>query len=160
MQDHAALLNGIQRGFDDVMGFRYTKATLDEVCVEFVVEAKHTQQYGLVHGGVYAGLIETMCSAGAAMTAMARGQGGAVGLENTTSFIRAVREGLVRAVARPVTRGRQTQVWEAEVRDQAGRLLATGRVRLLNLSKGKHLAVGDEQSPASPESTGSESERE
>jgi uncharacterized protein (TIGR00369 family) len=58
-----------------------------------------------------------------------------VGLENTTSFIRAVRSGRLRAVARPVTRGRTTQVWEAWIRDEDERLVAQGRVRLLCYSE-------------------------
>ena len=118
------------------MGLTYTKATLDEVDAEIALGEVHVQQYGLVHGGVYAGMIETTCSAGAAMNAMARGQQGSVGLENTTTFVRAIRDGVIRAKARPIARGRRTQVWSAEIRDTHGRLLATGRVRLLNLEKG------------------------
>jgi uncharacterized protein (TIGR00369 family) len=56
---------------------------------------------------------------------------GAVGLENQTSFIRAARSGKLTAIATPITRGRTTQVWEATVRDEQQRVLATGRVRLL-----------------------------
>ncbi len=78
------------------------------------------------------------------MNAMARGQGGAVGLENHTSFLRAVREGKLTATARPVVRGRRTQVWEAEVRDDEDRLVATGRVRLLCLEQGESTKVGSE----------------
>ncbi len=144
--DHASLLNSMQRGFDKQMGFRYTKVTQDEVCAEFEVSEMHVQQYGLVHGGTYAGLIETLCSIGAAVNAMARGQGGAVGLENHTSFLRAARRGLVRGVATPLTRGRRTQVWQAEVKDEQGRMLATGRVRLLCTEKGDQ-AAGEELTP-------------
>lgn len=135
-QDHAALLNGIQKGWDKAMGLTYTKATLDEVRAEIELGEIHVQQYGLVHGGVYAGVIETLCSAGAAMNAMARGQQGSVGLDNSTSFVRAVRQGTIRATAKPIARGRRTQVWQAEIKDAHGRLLATGRVRLMNLEKG------------------------
>ncbi len=63
-----------------------------------------------------------------------------VGLENHTSFIHAVREGVLRATARPLTRGRRTQVWEGEIRDAGGRIVATGRVRLLCLEPGSELA--------------------
>jgi uncharacterized protein (TIGR00369 family) len=58
-----------------------------------------------------------------------------VGLENNTSFIRAVSSGRLHAVARPVTRGRRTQVWEAWIRDEDERLVAQGRVRLLCLDQ-------------------------
>ena len=140
--DHAALLNGLQKGFDEAMGFRYVSATLDEVSAELTVGPVHLQAYGLVHGGVHAGLIEVLCSAGAAMNAMARGQDGAVGLENHTSFLRAVREGKLTGVARPVVRGRRTQVWEATVTDADDLTVATGRVRLLCLEKGEREGVG------------------
>lgn len=134
--DHAELLNGMRRGFDAAMGFRYTRVTLDEVHAEMEVSDVHLQQYGLVHGGVHAGLIEVLCSAGAAINAMARGQAGSVGLENSTSFLRAVRKGLLKGAATPLQRGRRTQVWEASIVDAQGRAIATGRVRLMNLDKG------------------------
>jgi uncharacterized protein (TIGR00369 family) len=87
---------------------------------------------GLVHGGVYCSAIETACSVGATLSARARDpKMGAVGLENQTSFIRAARGGKLTAIATPITRGRTTQVWEATVRDEQQRVLATGRVRLL-----------------------------
>ena len=131
--DHSAMLNGMRKGFDEAMKFQYTRATLQEVRAEFVIGPQHVQQYGLVHGGVLCGLIEVLCSAGAAMNAMARGQKGSVGLESTTSFLRALREGTLTGTATPVVRGRQTQVWKADVKDELGRLVATGRVRLMNL---------------------------
>jgi uncharacterized protein (TIGR00369 family) len=88
---------------------------------------------------VYAGIIETLCSVGAALDAMPRGQS-VVGLENHTSFLRAVREGRLRCTARPLSRGRKSQVWEAAVHDEQGRLVATGRVRLLCLDEQAQLA--------------------
>lgn len=134
--DHAPLLNGMRKGFDAAMAYEYVRATLDEVVAELTIDAQHLQQYGLVHGGVYSGLIEVTCSAGAAMNAMARGQKGSVGLENATSFLRATKQGTLRCTAVPIVRGRRTQVWEATVRDEHGRAVATGRVRLMNLDAG------------------------
>ena len=121
------------------MGIRITRATPDEVCCEWDVAAGHLQSYGIVHGGVYCGVVETLASVGAALVALPRGQS-VVGLENSTSFVRAVRSGRLRATATPVTRGRSTQVWEAVVRDGQDRLIATGRVRLLCLDAGRTVA--------------------
>jgi uncharacterized protein (TIGR00369 family) len=126
-------------GWDGAMGFRYVRVSRDEVVVEYDVEAIHKQPYGIVHGGVHCGVIEAVCSTGAAMDAMARGQS-VVGLENSTSFVRAVRGGRITVTATPVTRGRRTQVWEAVCRDEAGKTVATGRVRLLCLDAGTELA--------------------
>ena len=131
-EDFAQMLNAQRDGWNTAMGVRYVRATRDEVVVEWEVGPQHLQAYGIVHGGVHAGVIETITSVGAALNASARGQS-IVGLENHTSFIRAVREGTLRATALPITRGRRTQVWEATVTDPEGRTVATGRVRLLAL---------------------------
>jgi uncharacterized protein (TIGR00369 family) len=88
---------------------------------------------------VHTGIIEAACSTGAAIVAMSRGQS-VVGLENSTSFVTAVRGGTLRVTAKPITRGRRTQVWEAIVANDAGRTCATGRVRLLCLDAGSELA--------------------
>lgn len=107
-------------------------ATSSEVVIRWTVSSKHRQPHGIVHGGVYCSAIETACSIGASLSAAERVAGGsAVGLENHTSFIRGVREGTLTATARPITRGRTSQVWECEVKDEQGRVTATGRVRLL-----------------------------
>jgi uncharacterized protein (TIGR00369 family) len=132
-------------GFDGAMAFEVLRADRDEVVVEYTVDEQHRQPYGIVHGGVHCGVIESVCSTGAALDAMPRGQS-VVGLENHTSFVRAVRAGRVRVVATPVTRGRRTQVWEATARDEQGRVVATGRVRLLCLDPGTELA-GEKVAP-------------
>ena len=112
------------------MGITILSASPDEVTCEWEVTEKHHQAYGIVHGGVHCGVIETLASVGAALVALPRGQR-VVGLENSTSFIRAVRSGKLHAKATPVTRGRTTQVWEAWIRNEEEQLVAQGRVRLL-----------------------------
>ena len=120
------------------MGVTILTASADEVTCAWAVTEKHHQGYGIVHGGVYCGVIETLASIGAALVALPRGQR-VVGLENNTSFIRAVRSGRLTAKAHPVTRGRTTQVWEAWVRDEQARLIAQGRVRLLCVAESHSL---------------------
>jgi 1,4-dihydroxy-2-naphthoyl-CoA hydrolase len=132
-----AVLNALP-GWVKEMGIVITAASADEVTCSFDVAPKHHQGYGIVHGGVHCGVIETLASIGAAMVAHPRGQR-VVGLENSTSFIRAVRSGTLRGVARPVTRGRTSQVWEAEIRDDQDRLVATGKVRLLCVDESRDL---------------------
>jgi len=131
------VFNGLP-GWVREMGIVITAASVDEVSCEWDVVEKHHQGYGIVHGGVHCGVIETLASIGAAMVAHPRGQR-VVGLENSTSFIRAVRSGKLRGVARPVTRGRTTQVWEAWIRDEEGKLVAQGQVRLLCVEAGREL---------------------
>lgn len=137
--DFSDLLQARLSGFDAVMGFELVRATKEEVVLEYDVDEKHHQPYGIVHGGVHCATVETVCSIGAGLNATARGQS-VVGLENHTSFIRAVRRGRVRVTATPITRGRRSQVWEAVARNEAGETVATGRVRLLCLDPGTELA--------------------
>lgn len=131
------LLNELP-GWVKEMGIVILTASPDEVSCEWEVIEKHHQGYGIVHGGVHCGVIETLASVGAAVVARPRGQR-VVGLENNTSFIRAVRSGKLHAAARPVTRGRSTQVWEAWIRDDKEQLVAQGRVRLLCVDENKTL---------------------
>jgi uncharacterized protein (TIGR00369 family) len=127
-------------GWMQAMGVTITLATKDEVRAELTVGPEHLQGYGIVHGGVHCGLIESLASIGAALFALPKGQS-VVGLENHTSFIRAVREGTkLRAVSTPITRGNRSQVWEARVIDEKDRIVATGRVRLLCLEADQSLA--------------------
>ena len=126
-------------GWDRTMGLRIVRASRDEVVAEYDVDARHHQPYGIVHGGVHCTAVETVCSTGAGLDAMARGQS-VVGVENHTSFVRAVRAGTVTVRATPITRGRRSQLWEAVARDADGRVVSTGRVRLLCLDAGSELA--------------------
>lgn len=141
VEDYAEIINSAveQNGWVVAMGLTIVRATLDEVVAELTIGPQHLQSYGIVHGGTHSGIIETIASIGAAINAMSRGQS-VVGLENHTTFLRAVRSGKLRAVAKPLTRGRRTQVWEASVYDEAGKTAATGRVRLLALDAGSELA--------------------
>ena len=137
-------------GWLQAMGVKITKATADDVRAELTVGPEHLQGYGIVHGGVHCGLIESLASIGAALYALPKGQS-VVGLENNTSFIRAVRAGAtLRAQATPVTRGRKTQVWQAQVMDGDNRLVASGRVRLLCLEKEEQLAGEQVRGPLHP----------
>lgn len=139
-QDFSERMNELPEGWLQAMGVTITLATQDEVRCELTVGPEHLQGYGIVHGGVHCGLIESLASVGAFVFAQRRGQH-VVGLENNTSFIRAVRAGTkLHAVATPITRGRRTQVWEGQVLDEEERVVATGRVRLLCLDADQSLA--------------------
>jgi 1,4-dihydroxy-2-naphthoyl-CoA hydrolase len=139
-RDFAATLKQSPEGWLKAMGIEVTLATENEVRAEMTTGPEHLQGYGIVHGGVHCGMIESLASIGAAIFAVSNRQH-VVGLENNTSFIRAVRAGVrLRAIATPLTRGRKTQVWEARVIDEQDRLVATGRVRLLCLDEDQALA--------------------
>ena len=91
----------------------------------------HHTPWGVVHGALYSGAIETAASLGASLAVEASGQF-AVGVDNVTDFIRPVERGRLEVDARAVSQGRTLQLWEAEITDDRGRLVAKGRVRLAN----------------------------
>jgi 1,4-dihydroxy-2-naphthoyl-CoA hydrolase len=131
--DIVTALNQRNAGWAAAMQLRFVEASDDAFVVEWTVAEPHLQPYGIVHGGVHCGVIETVCSMAASISARKRGHvGGVVGLENHTSFVRAVGVGAVlRARATPITRGRTTHVWEAKITDEKERVIARGTVRLL-----------------------------
>lgn len=131
--------NAVRGGFNTALGLRFVSIDHDELRAEIAITPAHHQPYGLVHGGVYAAMIETLASCGAAINIMAQGLH-TVGLDNSTSFLRAVREGVLHGRAVPLARGRRTHVWEVEIRDDDGRLVASGRVRLLVVEADASLA--------------------
>jgi uncharacterized protein (TIGR00369 family) len=126
------LLNANLGGFNQAVGLAFSKATPDEFAAELTIDDRHRQPYGLVHGGLLCAMIETVCSAAAALNVFGAGKT-AVGLENSTSFLRAVRAGRLICRAQPLVRGRRSHVWEGQIHDDRDRLVASGRVRMVIL---------------------------
>jgi uncharacterized protein (TIGR00369 family) len=93
----------------------------------------HHTPWGIVHGGVYATAIESAASIGAS-TAVREQKMVAVGLTNTTHFLRSATAGRVSVRAVALNQGRTQQLWQVDIKDEAGRLLAHGEVRLQNLA--------------------------
>lgn len=125
-------------GAMSALGMKIVEATPERVVLEWQVGPQHFQPMGIVHGGVYCTAVETVCSVGGALyIRQTEPDMGVVGMENQTSFLRPVSSGRLRAVSSPVNCGRRTQLWQAEVKDEEGRLVASGRVRLMNVAMTK-----------------------
>lgn len=131
-------LNAMRGGYNQLVGLRFVSASYEEVVAEIELGPQHHQPYGLVHGGVYTMMVETLASVGAALNLRALGRH-TVGLDNSTSFLRAVRSGTLRGVARPLARGKRTQVWDVAI-EHEGQLVASGRVRMLGIEQGAAVA--------------------
>ena len=123
--------SALERGFIKLVGIRIEQASGDRVVLTCPVTPDLHQPFGLVHGGVYATLAETAASVGGSLWFGDRGK--VVGVSNHTDFVRAVRDGRLRAEASPLARGRTTQLWQVVIADQTGRLVAHAKVRLQNL---------------------------
>ena len=122
--------------FDAEIGLVYTDVTPDGVKAELTVKPTLLQPMGIVHGGVWCAMVESMASVSAYVWLSANGGGNVVGVNNNTDFLRAVTEGTVHGVSEWVHRGRRQQLWLVTIRDDRQRLVARGHVRLQNLEAG------------------------
>ncbi|QIS19774.1 PaaI family thioesterase [Nocardia terpenica] len=118
--------------FSDLIGLKYTEIGPDRVVGEWVVSPQLFQPAGIVNGGVYCTVIETLASVAAGVWYGERGT--VVGVNNITDFLRAVREGVLRGEATPIHRGRSQQLWQVVIVDEQDRAVARGQVRLQNLA--------------------------
>ncbi|MFI6367668.1 PaaI family thioesterase [Nocardia sp. NPDC050630] len=119
-------------GFDALIGLEYLELGPDRVRAQWTVTPSLHQPAGIQHGGVYCAAVESVASTAAALWLGARGH--VVGVNNSTDFLRATREATLTAVATPIFRGRTQQLWEVDITDEQQRTVASGRVRLANIS--------------------------
>jgi 1,4-dihydroxy-2-naphthoyl-CoA hydrolase len=120
--------------FDTELGLRYTELSPDGARAELEVQPKLLQPMGLVHGGVYCSIIESIASVSAYTWLNAEGHGGeVVGVNNNTDFLRSIKSGTIYAVSEPIHRGRRQQLWLVTITDSDDRVIARGQVRLQNL---------------------------
>jgi 1,4-dihydroxy-2-naphthoyl-CoA hydrolase len=110
----------------ETLGIRVLEAEPERVVVEIDVGPRVHQPTGLLHGGVSALLAESAASIGSYMNLDPSTHAG-VGVELNISHLRARRDGVVRATAIPVRRGRGLHVWTIEIVDEDGRPVATAR---------------------------------
>ncbi len=116
--------------YDEMLGSRMVEASGSRVVMELDVRPDHQQPMGVVHGGVYASIIESAASVGA--TLWLDGDGWAAGITNSTDFLRSARDGRLTFVATPIQQGRSLQLWEVAVTDGEDRMIAHGKVKLTN----------------------------
>jgi 1,4-dihydroxy-2-naphthoyl-CoA hydrolase len=116
-------------GFAGFIGTEWIDLDPDAARARIKVEEHHLQPFGVVHGGVYAALAESLCSA-ATYEAVRENDEVALGMANSTTFLRPVTKGHVNALARARQRGRTTWVWDVELTDDEGRPCALVRMTI------------------------------
>jgi uncharacterized protein (TIGR00369 family) len=114
-------------GFDRLYGLEVTEAAEGLMRARVPVRDALKQPAGLVHGGVYAAIADSLATNGTLLTVAGEGQT-AFCMANHTSFLRPITAGMINAVARARHRGRTTWVWEVEVTDDNRRLCVLTRV--------------------------------
>lgn len=116
------------------IGIEFTDVGDDSITARMPVDRRTLQPYGLLHGGASMTLAETLGSTGAFMCIdPERYQ--AVGLEINANHVRGVRAGWVSGTARPLHRGKSTQLWEIKITDEAGKLVCVSRITMAILEK-------------------------
>jgi 1,4-dihydroxy-2-naphthoyl-CoA hydrolase len=116
-----------------VAGLAFDEVTGSRVTGHLLLGPQHHTPWGIVHGGVYTTAVESAASVGASTAVRDQGQV-AVGLTNTTHFLRSVAEGRVNVEAAALSQGRTQQLWRVDITDESGRLIAHGEVRLQNVA--------------------------
>ncbi len=116
------------------IGIEFTAVGPDYVVARMPVDKRTHQPFGQLHGGASVALAETLGSVGAMMCVDPSRQQ-VVGLEINANHVRGVREGWVTGTARPLHRGKTTQLWEIRIEDDAGRLVCISRITMAVLEK-------------------------
>jgi 1,4-dihydroxy-2-naphthoyl-CoA hydrolase len=120
-------------GFDTEIGLEFLELTPDGGKAQLKIHDKLLQPWGIVHGGVYCTIIESLASVSGQIWLSANGGGNVVGVNNNTDFLRAISSGTVTAESVPIHRGRRQQLWLITITDDNERVVARGQVRLQNL---------------------------
>ena len=122
-------LNRAMLGFDRLYGLQFLELSDTQAAARVPVRDELKQPMGLVHGGVYAAIAESLTSLATAAAVIPEGKM-AMGMSNNTSFLRPITEGTVHAHATRLHRGRTTWVWDVRMSDDAGRSCAVARVTI------------------------------
>jgi 1,4-dihydroxy-2-naphthoyl-CoA hydrolase len=119
--------------FSASIGLEFDEITATEVRAHATLDENHHTPWGVVHGGVYASMIESAGSVGASYAVAERGQF-AVGVHNATDFLRPSTGARVQVVATALFQGRTQQLWEVIITDEAtGKQLSRGQLRTQNV---------------------------
>jgi uncharacterized protein (TIGR00369 family) len=116
-------------GFAELVGIEWLEDDPDHARARVDVRAELLQPFGLMHGGVFATLVESVCSRSTALAVLDGGMA-AMGQTINVNFIRPILEGVAEVRARARHRGRTTWVWEAEVVDDDERVCALAQMTI------------------------------
>ena len=117
------------QNLNDALGMQVGEFDQERISGSFEVTDRVRQPFGIVHGGAYAALAETLASIATYFAVQADGEI-AVGQNNDTSFLRPVSSGTVHAEGTRRHRGRTSWIWDVEFTDDEGRVCAISRVTI------------------------------
>lgn len=121
-------LNKICRNsFVDHLGIRFV--SFDGKCIsgKIEIEGLHLQPVGVVHGGVYISLAETLAGAGSMLLVESEGKV-ALGTTVNSQHIASVSSGVISAVGEIIHKGSFKHIWDVKISDENGKLISISRV--------------------------------
>ena len=129
-----AQLNSAKNTLVEHLGIEFIELGDDYLTARMPVDHRTVQPMGLLHGGASVALAETLGSSGAYLC-VDPAKYVVVGLEINANHVRAVRDGWVTGTARPLHRGKTTQLWEIRITDAADKLVCISRLTMAVLDK-------------------------
>ncbi len=121
-----------ESAFMRILGLSFEETGPERVVASFETGNDHHQPWGLVHGGVFTAVIETVATTGAYLAVEDQGRL-AVGVNNVTDFLRPHQQGRLDVVAEPLQQAKAQQLWQAVITREDGKTVARGQVRLQNI---------------------------
>ncbi|MCC6485919.1 MAG: hotdog fold thioesterase [Candidatus Hydrogenedentes bacterium] len=118
----------------EVLGITFTAIGEDSLEGTMPVDDRTVQPFRILHGGANVALAETLGSL-ASWLCLDPDRFYCVGVEINANHLRAMREGMVTGVARPIHLGRSTHVWEVRIRDEQERPVCVSRMTMAVLEK-------------------------
>ena len=118
-----------QSNFDAHIGTEWLQLDPDDARARILLPDDLRQPYGILHGGVYSSLVESLCSFATAAAVYEQGMI-AMGQAIEVSFVRPVTDGHAEARAVARHRGRSTWVWEVEIVDDDEKLCALAKMTM------------------------------
>jgi uncharacterized protein (TIGR00369 family) len=113
----------LEETFEGFLGLEWVELTPTSAKVRFTVRDNLRQPLGLLHGGIFSAVAETVASVATVAAVWADGYTGS-GLSNTASFLRPVLSGTIEVTATLRGHDDREWVWSNEFRDEQGRLCA------------------------------------
>lgn len=122
-----------------LLDIKVKSAEKESVVLEMEVTPKVHQYIGIMNGGVSLLLAESAVSIGAVINSDLSSVT-PVGIEINANHLRAVSKGKVTVEAKPLYHGRTLSVWQAEIKNEKGKIICISRCTL-SLKKGSALAA-------------------
>lgn len=113
--------------FVEFLGIKFTAFDSESITAIIEIGDDHHQPAGIVHGGVYISLAETLAGAGSSLLLEGESKV-ALGTTVNSQHIASVAKGRLTGVARIIHQGIFKHIWDVKISDEFGKLISICRV--------------------------------